>query len=78
MHEVEEHRRDVLHADDVGSIEVVLQRQGGHRTREQRALEPGKVVGREAGLSGVAAHRLVGEEQEQEWSPVDDEGACAA
>src|SRR6202158_1311636 len=64
VHEVEEHRQDVLGADDIGAVERVLEGDGRQRSSEQRTLQAGEVVGREARLSGVAAHRLVGEEQQ--------------
>ncbi len=72
VHEVEEHRHDVLGADDVGLVERVLQGDGWQRPGEQRALEAGEVVRRKARLSRITAHGLVSEEEEQEWSPVDD------
>jgi len=59
VHEVEEHRHDVLGADDVGLVELVLQGDGWQRPHEQRALEAGEVVRREACLSRVPAHGLV-------------------
>ena len=64
VHEVEKHRNDVLHSDNPGVIEVVLQHQRWNRARKDPALQSRKVMGLEVGFRREPSHRLVGEEQQ--------------
>jgi hypothetical protein len=78
VHEVKEHRDQVLPADHSRVVEGVLQHQGWKGASENEALEARQVVRRETGLGREPAHGLITEEQDQEGKPVHDEAASTA
>src|SRR5258708_22277118 len=78
MHEVEDHRDDVLNPNDVRVVERVLQYERWNRSAKERSLQPREIVRGKAGLRREPAHRLISKEEQEERGPVLDERAAAA